>query len=217
MRKYEAVIFDLDGTLMDTSIGVIKSVEYVITQLGLPPLSMEEMRSFIGPPIQVSFRTKYDLDDNTTAQAASFFRNAYKDLFLFDAEVYPGIFPLLEALQTSGIRTAVATYKREDYTLKLLHQFGLCQLFDFIKGSDFEGKLTKTDIVKECVRRIGTGNLSQAVLIGDTFHDANGAKECNIDFLGVTFGFGFKNEREALDAGATSVARSVEELRDLCI
>lgn len=217
MSKYQSVLFDLDGTLMDTSQGILKSVDLAISQMGYTSLTPDEKRSFIGPPIQLSLKNKYNLDDKTAARAAEVFRNAYKNQFLFEAEVYPGIYTLLEALHKSRIKTAVATYKREDYTKKLLDQFSFTPLFDFIMGSDFEGKLSKTDIVKECLYQTSGGEPYQSVLIGDTLHDANGANACGIDFIGVTFGFGFRSKRDAVDAGAIAVAETVPELQKILL
>lgn len=199
MKKYNCVIFDLDGTLMDTSIGVLKSVKYTIDKMKFEELSEEELRLFIGPPIQNSFRNKYRLDDNKTNEAALMFRNSYKEKFLYDAEVYPGVIELLSYLRSNNILTMVATYKREDYTLMLLEHFGLNKYFDFIKGSDMEGQLTKTDIVNLCIEKSGQ-NKDNIVLIGDTKHDELGAKEAKIDFIAVTYGFGFKKGEKVEDA-----------------
>lgn len=212
--KYDAVIFDLDGTLMDTSDGVIKSIEYTIEKLGYEPLTSDVVRTFIGPPIQNSFRNTYGLNDEETAKAASTFRNAYKDVFLFNAEIYTGMLDFLKKLRSAGIKTSVATYKREDYTRKLLDKFELKQYFDFIMGSDMEGKLTKSDIVKSCIEFSGVDR-SKTVLVGDTVHDAVGAQQQQVDFIGVTFGFGFKTKQEAKDAGAVTTADNILELQEV--
>lgn len=191
MSKYNCVIFDLDGTLMDTSIGVLKSVDYTIDKMNLKQLPENELRTFIGPPIQNSFRSKFNLNDDDTNKAAAMFRQAYKDKFLYDAEIFAGMIELLSHLKQNNILTMVATYKREDYTMMLLEHFGLSKYFDFIKGSDMEGKLTKADIVNLCIDRSGLDR-DQIVLIGDTVHDAIGAKKAGIDFIAVTYGFGFR-------------------------
>ncbi|WP_252229308.1 HAD hydrolase-like protein [Clostridium sp. ZBS15] len=198
MKKYNCVIFDLDGTLMDTSIGVLKSVKYTINKMKFEKLSEEELRLFIGPPIQNSFKDKYTLDDNKTNEAAAMFRNAYKEKFLYHAKIFSGIIELLSYLRSNNILTMVATYKREDYTLMLLEYFGLSKYFDFIKGSDMDGKLTKADIVNLCIEK-SNQDKEKAVLVGDTNHDLLGAKQAGIDFIAVTYGFGFKKGEEFED------------------
>lgn len=214
MKKYTCILFDLDGTLLDTSKGVLKSVSYTIEKLGLPSISEEKMKTFIGPPIQNSFRNVYSLDDEMTAKAADTFRNVYKDRFLLEAEHYEGMTELLEELKENGFKLAVATYKREDYTLKLLDALDVAKYFDIIKGSDMEGKLTKADIVKFCIDGFDTDR-SEVVLIGDSVNDETGAKAQNIDFIAVTYGFGYKTPSDVKDS--VYVASSVKDIRNFIL
>lgn len=211
MSKYNCILFDLDGTLLDTSRGVLKSIEHTIRELGLPDIDEEKKRTFIGPPIQNSFRDTYGLDDEMTAKAASTFRNVYKDKYLLEAEPYEGMYALLEELKQKGIKTAVATYKREDYTRKLLDELDISKYFDIIKGSDMEGRLTKADIVQFCVDGFGTDK-SDIVLIGDSLNDEAGAEARGVDFIGVTFGFGYKAKEDVKHS--VCVVDTVKELRD---
>lgn len=212
MKKYSCVIFDLDGTLMDTSIGVLKSVKYTINQMKFEELTDDELKSFIGPPIQHSFKQKYSLDDDKTNEAAIIFRNAYKEKYLYDATIFAGIIELLSYLRKNNILTMIATYKREDYTLMLLEHFELVKHFDFIKGSDMEGKLTKADIVNLCIDESGEDK-NKIVLVGDTYHDAIGAKEAGIDFVAVTYGFGFKKGEQV--ENTVSICDSVTALQEI--
>lgn len=214
MKKYTCILFDLDGTLLDTSKGVLKSVKYTIDTLGLPPISEETMKTFIGPPIQNSFRSVYGLDDEMTQKAADTFRNVYKDKFLLEADHYEGMTELLVQLRAGGCKLAVATYKREDYTLRLLDALDISKYFDIIKGSDMEGKLTKADIVQYCIEGFNR-NKDEVVLIGDSVNDEVGAKAQNIDFIAVTYGFGYKNPSDVKDCVYT--ASSVEELKNFIL
>ena len=196
-RSYSTVIFDLDGTLLDTSEGILASVSYTIEKEGLPRLSEAEMLSFIGPPSQESFRRIYDLDESRALELATIFRNRYKEPpDLIKAKPYEGIFELCASLKSTGCRLAVATYKREDYARTLLCHFGFDKYFDFMYGSDFENKLKKLDIIEKCLVDCEVSDRAEAVMIGDSHHDALGAKSVGVDFLGVTYGFGF---REAAD------------------
>ncbi len=199
-RKYDFIIFDLDGTLLDTSEGILSSVQYTIDFFHLNSLSEEKMRSFIGPPIQKSFAREYNVSPKLADNYASVFRNRYKDYDLLKAKLYPGIIETLNELKNRGIILGVATYKREDYALKLLDYYGFLQLFDVVHGSNFSGKQTKQDIILECITEVQLRDFDRIVLVGDTNSDAIGASNVGIHFVGVTYGFGYKNGELIKDA-----------------
>lgn len=190
--KYKLIIFDLDGTLFDSSLGAIKSIDYTIEKLNLTPLTDEVKRTFIGPPIYNSLQKTYNMTDEEAKNATEIFRDVYKNKFLFEAIVYDGIEELLQTLQ-KDYKLAVASYKRDDYCKMLLEHFRLSKYFHFIMGADAENKLKKSDIVQACMDNFNITSPKEAVLIGDTEHDALGAEALNMDFIGVTYGFGFKN------------------------
>ena len=191
MRHYDAVIFDLDGTLLDTSEGIFRSVGYVIDRLGLPMPSEQVMRSFIGPPIQRSFMRVFGFTKEQGDEAANMFRDRYKDDDILHARPYDGIFETIGKLKEGGVKCAVATYKRQDYAEKILIHFGFDRICDRICGSDFEGKLSKRDIIENAIRYMGVTDYLRAVMVGDSDNDAEGAGEIKVPFIGVTYGFGF--------------------------
>ncbi len=201
MRAYDAALFDLDGTLLDTSEGVWASTRYAIEEMKLPMVSQEVLRTFIGPPIQKSFARVYGLSEEKAAEAAAVFRNRYKDKDLLLATPYDGIFDAIKALSDAGLRTGVATYKRQDYALRLLAHYGFDKVCDVICGSDLEGKLTKRDIIKNAIKELGVSDMSRVVMIGDSDNDAIGAGEIGVPFVGVLYGFGFSS-KEDVDAFA---------------
>ena len=86
------ILFDLDGTLMDTSVGVLKAVDYVVQQFGLEEADEETKQTFIGPPIYEAFDKHYHMSKEDCDKATEMFRNAYKDQFLFEAIPYEGIY-----------------------------------------------------------------------------------------------------------------------------
>lgn len=191
----ETVIFDLDGTLMDTSEGLILSINDTINRFGLNDLSIEKKRTFIGPPIIKSFKETYNLSDEKATEISNYFRDIYKNTYLYQAKVYDGIYELLDILKKSGKKIAVATYKRDDYAKMILNHFNISKYCDFIQGADFENKLSKSDIVKICIDEL-KANKKSTVLIGDSMNDLIGARESNIDFIAVTYGFGKFSEKE---------------------
>lgn len=192
--KWDCILFDLDGTLLDTSIGVLKAVDYAVARMGLPELDEETKKTFIGPPIYESFEKHYHLNKEDCARATDIFRNAYKDQFLFEAVPYVGIFELLSDLKKQGYKLAVATNKRDDYAVRLLEHFDFPKYFDYMLGSDFENKMKKADIIRVCLEKLGCSDPDHAIIVGDTIHDLKGARNVGIHFVGVSYGFGFKED-----------------------
>ena len=192
--KYKLVIFDLDGTLMDTSSGILMAVKDTIKEHGMPELSEEQIRTFIGPPIQWSFEAQYGISKEEAQRMADTFRTLYSTKHLLGAVPYPGIYDLMQALRERGMKSAIATYKREDYALRLLKHYHFDDYTDIMYGGDNDGTLKKRDIIQKCIDTAGVKNLNEVVMVGDTLHDSNGAKERGVDFIGVSYGFGFHGE-----------------------
>lgn len=197
MKNYKIAVFDLDGTLLDTAEGVLSAVKRTIQENGREELTEEELLTFIGPPIQDSFSRAFGLSREEAQELAGVFRNYYKEQeYLFKATPYEGIFSLMNQLQEWGIKVAVATYKREDYAVSVLKHFGFDQYADIMYGSDIAGTLKKMDIIQKCMDDLGVKDYSEVVMIGDSNHDAMGAEQIGMDFLGVTYGFGFHSPEE---------------------
>lgn len=188
-------IFDLDGTLLDTSEGILESVIYTIKKLNLAMLPEETLQTFIGPPVQMSFKDKYGMSTDEAQNAGEIFRDYYKSEALMKAKPFQGIYDTLENLLKRGKKLAIATYKREDYALLISQHFGFDKYCKSIHGADNFNQLRKSDIIVMCMTEL-SGQISDSVYIGDTKHDALGAQEAGIDFLGVTYGFGFKTKED---------------------
>lgn len=189
--QISTVVFDLDGTLIDTAPGVLNAVEYTVQKIGKPPLSKDTILKFIGPPIKDSLQKYCCLTEEIAVEATAIFRTRYSKVDLYKAVVYEGIFDVLKELKRQNIKIGVATYKREDYAIKLLEQKGMSNYFQSINGADDEGIKSKQDILEECICKLQTKSPQNAVLIGDTLHDAEGALKAKTYFIGVTYGYGF--------------------------
>ena len=207
--RYKLVIFDLDGTLMDTSAGILMSVKDTIKEFNMPELNEDQIKSFIGPPIQWSFEAQYKISSKEAQRMADTFRELYSTKHLLCAMPYPGIYELLKALVDKGIRLAVATYKREDYAIRLLKHYHFDEYIDIMYGGDNDGNLKKRDIIQKCIDASGIKNMEQIVMVGDTIHDANGADALGMSFIGVSYGFGF-NEDDAKRMNA--ICTTTEEI-----
>ena len=172
-RRYEAVLFDVDGTLLDTSEGIVKSVKETIEHFDLPCPPEEDILKFIGPPIEWSFEGRCGVTGDKLTEVCKYFRDRYSNHNLLLAKPYDGIMDLLDYLKNKNIPIGIATYKKQDYAEKLLLAMGFGEYTDHIFGSDYGGKLLKKDIIKMCIDSLGV-------------EDAAGSPFC-----GVSFGFGF--------------------------
>lgn len=210
----KAVLFDLDGTLLDTSEGIMDSVRYTIAQLGYEPLPVETILKFVGPPIQNSLITHLGMTAEEAQKGANIFRDYYKSYALFKACLYPGIMDLLISLKSKGIKIGVATYKREDYAIDLLKHFGIADYCDVMHGADNENKLTKADIVEMCILEMGEDK-SNVVLVGDTDHDAKGAQDAGVGFIAVTWGFGYNIVTKPTNYPCRLVADNANQLYNI--
>lgn len=211
--QYKGIIFDLDGTLLDTAEGVLSSIRYTISALNYTMLPESVLRTFIGPPVKLSLMKAYSLSEEEANQATEVFRTRYKDHDLFKASVYEGILPLLKALKEHGYLVGVATLKRQDYALTILEHFHIADYCDAICGSDAASKMRKTDVLNECLKKLGLSS-KQAVLIGDTSSDGEGAQKSGVDFIAVTYGFGYTDAESWSCHNPVFTANSTADIRD---
>ncbi len=212
-KHWRGVLFDLDGTLMDTAEGVLASIRYTTEALGYEPLSEEVMRTFIGPPVRSSLQRTYRLSDEEADKANEIFRNRYKDHDVLLATAYDGIVDLLKKLKEQGYLVGVATLKREDYAIKLLDHYHISDYCDAICGGDFECRFLKADVLNRCLEHLGLTR-EEAVLVGDTASDGNGARIVGTDFIAVTFGFGPKTAEQWAEFNPVFVADSAAEIAE---
>lgn len=169
------------------------------------------INEFVGPPIQNSCKRIFNMNDDDAQSFANIFRKQYASGDVFEAEPYPGIYELLELLKGMGIKQGVATYKREDYAVDLMKHFGFDKYFNSICGADNDNRLTKTDILHRCIKNLSKEK-DEVVLIGDSIHDGDAAKELGVDFIGVTYGFGFKLKEDMKEYKPVLCAESVQDI-----
>ena len=194
--KYNTIIFDVDGTLIDTRLGIMSSVKHVLNKFNLKQLSDVELFKFVGiSPLQAAFCHFCNIDSDLSQKCAEGFRTYYNENELFNASIYDGIIELLEYLKSNNYKLGIATYKREDLVLKLLKHFDLYKYFDIVFGADNNNKISKSNMIEKCMKTLNTKK-ENIIMIGDSCHDAEAAKELGIDFIGVIYGFGFKNKEE---------------------
>lgn len=187
--KIKTVLWDVDGTLLNTREGLTAAYRYTIEQCHLP----EELSSFIGSTPQTIFMTHFGLNEEDAQHAADIFRERYKSHDLFKASLYPGVEEVLSSLDKAGIQQAIATNKRQDYATEICELFGLDDYCAPIIGADNGDKLTKADLIKKCLEVLEISDPSSVVMIGDTKGDKQATQAAGVLFLGVNYGFSFRN------------------------
>ena len=204
----KSILFDLDGTLTDSGPGILNCAALALEYFGLPVPSREELRVFVGPPLQDTF-VKFGVPAERTNEAISVFRSRYLPIGIFENEPYPGIRDLLETLQAEGYTLYVATSKLESAAVQVLEHFDLARYFHRICGANADSsRSTKEDVIAYLIAQNGcTDNM---IMVGDTKYDVIGAKEHGIPCIGVSWGYG--KVTDMLDAGACAIANTMEEL-----
>ncbi|MDO4289534.1 MAG: HAD hydrolase-like protein [Eubacterium sp.] len=211
MKKYKTIIFDLDGTLLDTSEGIFKAIRYTEKQMGFTPLPDDRLPDFVGPPSLSSYLSHYPIDRDTALEAVKHHRYYQGHQGAAEATPYEGIPELLMSLKELGCHLGVATLKRQDITELTLKKAGIYDDFEAVCGIDAAESLTKADIIRLVLKKLDTAP-SDAVMIGDSHFDAEGAKEAGVAFIGVSYGFGFKSPQEIRALRPRFAAAFVDDL-----
>lgn len=210
--KYDAILFDLDGTLTESEPGIINSVKYSLEQMGIQGFERDQLRSFIGPPLYEAYREFIGLDDEGARRAIELYRERFSRVGWAENSVYAGIPRLLRGLKASGAYLAVATSKPAQFTERILEHFGLRGLFDRVCAISLsENHAEKAELI----RRALPERFERAVMVGDRKFDMQGGRENGIEVIGALYGYG---SREELSPYAPEgMAETVEELSGLLL
>lgn len=195
------VLFDLDGTLVDSGPGIRASVRHAARRTGLPAPTDEQLRALIGPPFPQAFVDVLGVDAPTAAAMATAYRAVYADHGLYEVSVYPGIPGLLAALGEHAA-LAVTTSKPEVYAREVVRHVGLAEHFGAeVYGASLDGSVEGKAAVVGLALAAHPGVAVRA-LVGDRDHDVLGARAHDLPCVGVTWGFGGREELEAARAAA---------------
>jgi phosphoglycolate phosphatase len=205
-------IFDLDGTLADSQMGILRSFRSTLDELGLNPTD-ERLKSLIGPPLEDSF-AQLGIDEQHLAAVVDRYRDFYAETGVRLCELYGGVAEMLEGLSRSGVRMGVATSKRVDFAHEMLDSLGVRHYFETVSGASMDRTLTlKTDIVGEVLSHFQATQMREIWMVGDREYDVLAAKFHGLVPIGVLWGYGSRDELMA--GGAEFIVRDPRQLLEL--
>ncbi len=212
---YTTIFFDLDGTLTNSEEGITKSVAFALKNMGINDCNnLSSLRKFIGPPLSVSFAEYFTGDD--IAKATAEYRKRYSVVGWKENALYEGVPEMLASLKSHEKKLYVATSKPIEFTEQILALFNIDKYFDGVAADTISGlRHTKKAVVEYALTLCEEKDVSRILMVGDRFHDVDGAGALGIKTLGVSYGFG--GTEELINAGAIHVSDSAKEVVDFIL
>lgn len=213
MLKYDAVVFDLDGTLTDSAEGILNCTRYALEKMNCPIPDERTLRKFLGPPLVASFCKHCGMNEEDAKLATAAYRERYVPIGWKENRVYVGIRNILQGLKAQGAHMYVATAKPQDVSIEILKHFGLSQYFDVIAGAlPGETYPDKGDII---ARSLQGAQYKHAVMVGDRSSDLRGAQKFGIDCIAAGYGYGTKEE--LCGVNPTHFAQTTNDLANILL
>ena len=211
MKKYDVIFFDLDGTIVDSAPGILESVKYALNFFGIKEENKEKLNLFIGPPLFDAFSEHYNMNREDADLAVAKYRENYNEnKAVLKYSVYEEIEEVLRELKKAGKTICLATAKPLKFAEIILKDAGLYNYFDILNGASFdESKRTKTAVIKDTIES-NNFKKDKILMVGDRENDVTGAKNNNIDVLGVLYGYG--DEKELKDAGCENIVNKPKDI-----
>ena len=208
--RFDSAIFDLDGTIMDSGEGIVRCVGYALEKMGVKDYDERTNYRFIGPPLVDSFMEYYSMTEAEALRAVEFYRERYSVTGIYEARMYDGVRELLLRLKEQGVKLYIGSSKPEKYVKMILEKQGILDLFDYVAGATFdESRNNKEQVLTYLFEQVEIDKKS-AVMIGDRYHDIDGAHYVKIPCIAVLYGFG--NEAEFKKHGAEYIAADTDEI-----
>jgi phosphoglycolate phosphatase len=208
---WSAVLWDMDGTIVDASEGILRRLGTAMQHFGHPEVTRAELVHWIGPPMFESFQKQLGMTPAQSAEAVSFYRELARDEgYTSGARLFPGVAELLHDLHAAGVPQAIASSKPEVQVDALLDHFALTPYFTAVVGAtpDERTLSSKADIVAEALRRLRAAgaDTSRPVLVGDRHHDVEGGAAHGVPVVFVRWGFSWPHEAEGAQASVDDIA-----------
>lgn len=212
MKKY--ILFDLDGTLTDSGEGIINSVIYALDKFGIKA-DPKSLKPFIGPPLRDSFMKYYGFTREDAEKAVGIYRERFVPVGIYENRLYDGVSDMLKNLKKEGAVLILATSKPETMAYTVTDYFKITQFFDFIKGADLAGTFeNKGEIIEAVLNEAKVSDKKDAVMVGDTEFDIEGAKKAGIRCIAVNYGYGDLGSLKNADFIVNSVGELEKKLMD---
>lgn len=209
MGKYKNILLDLDGTILDSGSGIIKSVQYVLDHFSMYHEPEERLRKFIGPALIDSFMNFYGFSKEKAEEAVEYFRDYYPEKGMFDAFIYPGMRECIEKMAGDGKKLVLLTSKPIFFASQILQHFGLSDYFFMEIGPDLsEQSSDKTRLIEKALRE-GNFLKEDCLMVGDTKYDILAAKDVGIDSVAALYGYG---EVEEISIAKYSIEKPLDLL-----
>lgn len=201
------LVFDLDGTISDPSLGICRCFNYALRKQGYAEVPSEAVAALIGPPLDTSFRALVpSISDAGVAELVASYRERYADAGYAENTLYSGIPEVLLQLQEAGLRLGICTSKRADFAEQILGMFGLSNFFEFVSGGDIG--ISKASQLAD---PLANGDIDdQAVMVGDRAIDITSAADNGLRAIGVLWGFG--DFTELSEASPALILERIDEL-----
>lgn len=215
-RTWSCVLFDLDGTILDSAPGIVDSLIDTFNHVGIPVPSRDELMHYVGPPLLTSLKERAGLSEEDARKTLTIYREDYRKDGAFDAAVFPGVIGLLDSLTHAGIPIAVATSKPQSQTDRILEHFGLTKYFAVVSGAtENEQRSSKADIVGHALAELTSQgvDVTRAIMVGDRVYDVEGAAAHEVPAIIVEWGYGSPEEAK----GALATVYSADQLREFLI
>ena len=214
MIKYKSLLFDLDGTITDSSEGIINSIIYALEKMDVTIKDKEILKKFVGPPLMDSYKKYFGFTQKEAELGLKLFREYFSKKGILENKLFEGMEQLLYELYKDGYELVLATSKPDIYANQILEHFNIKKFFTHISACPMdESNTTKLDIIMAALEMTSVKNKDEILMIGDTSFDVNGAKICGIDSVGVLYGTDGEEELKH----ATYLAKGVEELRNILL
>ncbi len=205
------VIFGFDGTLADTSPGILYCLNTTAAAMGYEPIEHKALYGVIGFPLEQAFQKLFNMSKDEIEYAANNYSKLYsqkgKEMFT----IYDGMTDALRELKKNGMQLAIATQKHIMFTSDMLEIFEGGDIFDAVCATDVDTNLTKSDLLLQACDKLGI-SVDESVLVGDSDIEARGAEQIGMDFIAVLYGWGFKSIEETQNFNCKACVNSASEI-----
>lgn len=208
---YKYLMFDLDGTLVESGDGIVASAKHALQVMGREVPNDETLLKFIGPPLFDSFTEHCNMTAKEADEAIDIYRKHYEAEGYLLAPMYEGVEAMLGALRDRGYILMVVTSKPFDIAEKIIEKHGLDKYFVNLTGPTHEEKnLHKDVMIRRAFEKNGITDPKSAVMIGDRKFDIDAADKNGVDSIAVLYGYGSRDEFER--HGATYIVENCGDI-----